>query len=242
MIDIKKIHYCWFGRTPKPSCFDQCFKSWCTFFPDYEIIEWNESNYDFMTIDYTREAYEAKKFAFVSDYARLDILYQHGGIYFDIDVEVLKPFGDILLNDGFAGMDQFGFVATGLVLGCKPGLTIIKEMRDDYLNRHFKRKNNSYDLTGCPAIQTDFLQKKGYKKMQIIQKINGMKIYPAFYFCPKSRGNLSIKTSEAYTIHYGNASWQPTHQKIKRKILSCFGENVYYLIQLKKAIKKKIYF
>lgn len=104
----KKIHYCWFGRKPLPESAKKCIASWKKFFHDYEIIEWNEDNYDVNKIPYIQQAYEAKKYAFVSDYARFDVLYQYGGVYFDTDVEVIRPFEDILEKGAFMGCETDG--------------------------------------------------------------------------------------------------------------------------------------
>ena len=138
----KIIHYCWFGRNPLPQSAIKCINSWKKFFPDYEIKEWNEDNFDVNIIPYTAEAYEAKKYAFVSDYARFWILYHHGGIYFDTDVEVIKPFDDILERGPFMGREQGAFiknicgtsyngngfgVAPGLGIGATSGLELYKE-------------------------------------------------------------------------------------------------------------------
>ena len=123
----KKIHYCWFGGNPLPALAKRCISSWKKYLPDYEIIEWNESNYDVHKIPYISEAYNAKKYAFVSDYARFDILYNHGGLYFDIDVEVLDSLDDIIKDGPFMGIEQPKrghedniFVAPGLGLGVNP--------------------------------------------------------------------------------------------------------------------------
>lgn len=101
----KVIHYCWFGGNPLPDSAKKCISSWRKYLPDYEIKEWNERNFDVKSIPYTREAYRLKKFAFVSDYARMWILYHYGGIYFDTDVEVIKPFNDIIQRGNFMGFE-----------------------------------------------------------------------------------------------------------------------------------------
>ena len=102
----KIIHYCWFGRNPLPPLALECIASWRKFLPDYEIKEWNEDNFDVNSIPYTAEAYRQKKYAYVSDYARFCILYQYGGIYFDTDVEVIKPLNDIIAKGNFMGFEQ----------------------------------------------------------------------------------------------------------------------------------------
>lgn len=124
------IHYCWFGGNKLPELAIKCISSWKIYFPDYEIKEWNETNYDVHKIPYISQAYDAKKYAFVSDYARFDILYQYGGIYFDTDVEVIKPFDQILKSGGFMGLEAKGVVAAGLGIGCNAGLGIFYQILD----------------------------------------------------------------------------------------------------------------
>ena len=116
----KKIHYCWIGGNPLPELAIKCIESWKKYCPDYEIIEWNEKNYDFRKNQFMREAYDEKKWGFVPDYARLDIIYEHGGIYLDTDVEIIKPLDSLLKEQGFAGMEQPGIVALGLGFGAEP--------------------------------------------------------------------------------------------------------------------------
>ena len=124
----KKIHYCWIGGNPLPELAIKCIESWKKYCPDYEIIEWNEKNYDFRKNQFMREAYDEKKWGFVPDYARLDIIYEHGGIYLDTDVEIIKPLDSLLKEQGFAGMEQPGIVALGLGFGAEPKLPLIKEL------------------------------------------------------------------------------------------------------------------
>ncbi|MEE1059147.1 MAG: glycosyltransferase, partial [Treponema sp.] len=133
----KKIHYCWFGGNPLPDFAKRCIESWRKFFPDYEIIEWNEHNYDVHKIPYISQAYNAKKFAFVSDYARFDILYEHGGLYFDTDVEVIKPFDDLVEKGAFAGVECPGKLAAGLGLASPAASPIYKEILDSYKISNF---------------------------------------------------------------------------------------------------------
>ena len=146
----KKIHYCWFGRNPLPPLALKCIESWKRYLPDYEIKEWNEDNFDVNMIPYTKEAYEAKKYAFVSDYARYWILYQYGGLYFDTDVEIIKNMDDIIARGPFMGCENeanLGATSTelGLGLGCNPGLLFYKEMLDLYGTLHFVNPNGSYN-------------------------------------------------------------------------------------------------
>ena len=101
----KIIHYCWFGRKPLPPLAVKCIESWKKYLPDYTIKEWNEDNFDINIVPYTREAYEVGKYAFVSDYARFYILYHHGGLYFDTDVEVIRPMDDLVGRGAFLAWD-----------------------------------------------------------------------------------------------------------------------------------------
>ena len=121
----KVIHYCWFGHNPLPERYKEWIKSWKRYCPDYEIVEWNESNYDVTKHPYMRAAYDAKKWGFVSDYARLDIIYENGGIYLDTDVELVKNLDELLYQEGFAGVDSSGRLSTGLGFGARKGLRLI---------------------------------------------------------------------------------------------------------------------
>ena len=135
----KVIHYCWFGKNLLPEAALKCIESWKRFFPDYEIIEWNEDNFDINACDYTKEAYQAKKWAFVSDYARYKIIYENGGVYFDTDVEVIKSFDDILVKGAFMGIeaDYKSTVNTGLGIAAEKEHPLYREMLDYYEKEHF---------------------------------------------------------------------------------------------------------
>lgn len=135
----KKIHYCWFGGNPLPESAKKYIGTWKKYCPDYEIIEWNENNFDVTQNQYCKEAYEAKKWAFVSDYARLKVLYDFGGIYMDTDVEVVKPLDDLLQYNWFSGFESEKRIQTG-TMGAGFNSTIIKIFLDDYKNRHFIKK------------------------------------------------------------------------------------------------------
>jgi mannosyltransferase OCH1-like enzyme len=213
----KTIHYCWFGRNPLPESAKKCIASWRKFLPDYEIIEWNEDNYDVNKIPYTAEAYAAKKYAFVSDYARFDILYQHGGLYFDTDVEVIKPFDDIVANGPFMGceIDAKGSdcpaVAPGLGLGVNPGLGLYKEILDYYSDRHYAIDGEIVENATVVTHTTNILRQYGLKNKLGIQHIAGVTIYPKRYFNPldDATGKLTI-TSDTYSIHWFAKSWCET--------------------------------
>ncbi len=147
----KVIHYCWFGRNPLPSLAIKCIESWRKYLPDYEIKEWNEDNFDVNIIPYTQEAYQVGKYAFVSDYARFWILYKYGGLYFDTDVEVIKPMDDIIARGPFMGCEKdvsdtsVASVAPGLGLGVNPGLGLYKEILEMYSKLSFVNKDGTYN-------------------------------------------------------------------------------------------------
>lgn len=152
---IKKvIHYCWFGRNEKNDLINRCIESWKIYCPEYDIIEWNEDNFDVNFCEYTKQAYEAKKYAFVSDVARLYIIYNYGGIYLDTDVEIIEPIDKLLEYDAWFNWETERFINTGLGFGAKKGNEVVKFLLEDYLNKQFYKKENVIDLTACPKINT----------------------------------------------------------------------------------------
>ena len=220
----KKIHYCWFGKNEMPDKLKKCIDSWKRYMPDYEFIKWDENNYDINKCNYIKEAYEEKKWAFVSDYVRLDVCYTYGGIYIDTDVEVLKSFDDLLNLDGFCGMEIGkkkvpNEVNTGLVLGMKKGLKIGKLLRDDYNNLKFKNEDGSLNTTPCTLIQTKMLRNFGLKLNNKVQIIKGLTIFPTEYFCPMNQytGEMKI-TKNTYSIHHYYGSWITPEDKLRREL------------------------
>ena len=224
----KIIHYCWFGHNPLPELALKCIDSWKKFLPDYEIKEWNEDNYNVHKIPYISEAYDAKKYAFVSDYARFDILYQYGGIYFDTDVEVIKDLSPIIEQGAFAGVDCAGRLAAGLGIASPAAMPIYKEIIASYENSTFVRSNGSYNLTTVVDRVSDIFKKNGFSKTENIQKIADVIIYPAEYFCPidPKTGILNV-TSNTYTIHHYAATWtiplRKKYMNLRNKIASKIG-------------------
>ena len=231
----KKIHYCWFGGNPLPESAKKYIETWKKYCPDYEVIEWNENNFDVNQNQYCKEAYEAKKWAFVSDYARFFILYKYGGLYFDTDVEVLRPLDNIVEKGPFMGCerdaDKIGATAIavapglglgvnpGLGLGVNPGLGLYKEILDLYEILHFKNEDGSLNLKTVVQYTTEILVKHGLKNTNQIQRCAGIYIYPREYFCPKNidTGKLEI-TKNTYTIHHFDASWYSNWQQLKHNI------------------------
>ena len=222
----KIIHYCWFGRGPLPELAQKCIASWKKFLPDYEIKEWNEDNFDVNIIPYTAEAYQAKKYAFVSDYARFWILYQYGGIYFDTDVEVIRPIDDIIERGNFMGLETdpspmnddaskasvapgLGLgVNPGLGLGVNPGLGLIKKMLDFYEGKHFVHEAIMRNQITVVHIATQVLRENGLKNMAGIQEVAGCYIYPSEYFCPinVTTGRIHVEKNTR-TIHHYAGTW-----------------------------------
>ena len=204
----RKIHYCWFGGNPIPDEFIRYMESWKKYCPDYEIIQWNEDNYDVTKNKYMYDAYKQKKWAFVSDYARLDIVYQEGGVYLDTDVELLKPLDDFLYQKGFIGTDIIEIVNTGSGFGAIAGLDIIRELRDEYDKLVFLDKEGNCDLTPCTAIQTNYLLTKGYKKNGEYQRVSDLTIYPVKVF-NGINGMSKKKRTTKYTValHHYTGSW-----------------------------------
>lgn len=232
----KIIHYCWFGRNPLPESAIKCINSWKKFFPDYEIKEWNEDNFDVNIIPYTKEAYEAKKYAFVSDYARLWILYHLGGLYFDTDVEVIKSMYDIVDRGPFMGIEveatgiEPPLVAPGLGLGVTPGLGLYKEILDYYAPLHFLYSDGSLNQVTIVKHVTNVLVNNGLKHKNELQQVAGVWIYPIDFFNPlnDNTGELTI-TPNTRSIHWYTKSWlkrrNPLLNWLIRRIHRYFGND-----------------
>ena len=229
----KVIHYCWFGRNPLPPLAIKCIESWKKYLPDYEIKEWNEDNFDVNIIPYTAEAYKAKKYAFVSDYARFWILYKYGGLYFDTDVEVIRPMDDIIERGAFMGCESDGIskrcpltVAPGLGIGCEAHHEFYNKMLNDYKNRHFLAPDLKADFSETVVqITTLALRNNGLKEIRGIQNVGGIVIYPSEYFCPINIVTKKLHiTKNTKTIHHYTATW------VDRSFLYNIKRNIYSLL------------
>lgn len=230
----KIIHYCWFGRNPLPPEAEKCIASWRKYLPDYEIKEWNEDNFDVNIIPYTAEAYKAGKYAFVSDYARFWILYKYGGLYFDTDVEVIRPIDDIVERGPFMGFETdpdvksgyAGSVAPGLGLGVTSGLGLIKKMLDMYDGRHFVYEQVMKNQITVVHIATELLVESGLRPVQGVQEIAGVWVYPSEYFCPikVTTGRMHI-TENTRTIHHYAGTWADSKFSLKAKVRSWLPES-----------------
>ena len=232
----KVIHYCWFGRNPLPESAIKCINSWRKYFPDYEIKEWNEDNFDVNIIPYTSEAYEAKKYAFVSDYARMWILYHYGGLYFDTDVEVIKNMDDIIARGSFMGV-EVGH-SNGTEMSVNPGLglgvishhRIYKDILDYYSKINFIKDDGTYNLFAIVRITTKILFDNGMTNSNELQNVVGIWIYPIDYFNPydDNTGCLNI-TDNSRSIHWYTKTWMKKQNLFRtwivRRIHRCFGND-----------------
>ena len=209
----KIIHYCWFGRNPLPVSAKKCIASWRKYLPDHEIKEWNEDNFDVNSIPYTKQAYEAKKYAFVSDYARFWILCHEGGLYFDTDVELVAPIDDIVARGNFMGIEKGASLAgnpmvnPGLGLGAEAGHPFYERMLQMYGREIFVKTDGTYNNMTIVYYTTKELYDCGMKPSDDMQKVDGIWIYPADYFCPMdSTTGVITKTERTVAIHHYDCS------------------------------------
>lgn len=229
----KIIHYCWFGGNPLTKDALLCIESWKKYCPEYKIVCWDESNYDFHKNLYVEQAYKNKKWAFLSDYVRLDVVYNYGGIYLDTDVELIRSLDNLLENICFMGMEQVGTVATGLGFGAEKNNAFILENMKVYEKENYVYEDGTFKPPICVKITTQLLERNGLIEENSVQKINDITIYPPEYFCPLKMGTNKLRiTSNTYSIHHYSASWYTGNEFI-RKIK-------YYLIPYKIFIKKYI--
>lgn len=239
----KTIHYVWLGGNKKSCKIKKCLSSWKKFFPDWEIKEWNETNINISINNYCIEAYKAKKYAFCADVLRYDILYKHGGLYLDVDVEIIKSFEDLTENYSlFSGFELSDIgeneVAPGLVLYSKyKGNSFLKKLRDDYNNRKFILEDGSFNQKTICQYITEELEKNGLKKIDVLQTVNGFTVFPSTYFCPLNpyceRKNYTNLTR---TRHLYIASWASNLSRIKLLLFKYIGINK--IKKLKKSLRK----
>lgn len=210
-----KIHYCWFGNSPKNSKIISCIQSWKRFHPEAEIIEWNENNLDLSICNYVREAYSKKKYAFVSDYYRYYVLYHFGGIYLDTDVELIKSLND--LPEAFVGFETGGrYVASGLIRAAPKNDKICKELLESFHSDSFILPSGNLNLETVCLRETRILCKYGLVPNNKFQIIRNTYIYPSDFFCPfDNSSNELILTSNTYSIHHYLGSWLDESQRAK---------------------------
>lgn len=236
----KVIHYCWFGHNPLPPLAKQCIESWKKFLPDYEIKEWNESNFDVNQIQYTEQAYRNKKYAFVSDYARFKILYEHGGVYFDTDVEVIKPIDDVLAKGAFMGLEQEASeglaCAPGLGIACESKAPLMKSLIDLYQDLQFENSDGSLNTKTVVDYTSELMIRDGIHIQPGIIEFQNFSIYPKEYFCPKPSEFGKIQLSEkTRTIHHYAGSWISKKQRFANFLIKIFGKK--FVLALWRFIK-----
>lgn len=203
----KTIHYCWFGRGRMPQTAERCIQSWQRQLPDYEIVRWDEDSFDVSSNKYVKQAYEAKKYAFVSDYVRLYAIYTQGGIYMDTDVEVLRGLDAFLENEAFSGFENVFAVPTGIMAGEK-GLSVYADLLAWYDRNDFILPDGSMNLTTNVSTITDYFVQHGLEQNNTMQVIDGFAFYPNIVFCPYKHeiGSKYFK-KDTYTIHHKDGSW-----------------------------------
>ncbi len=229
----KIIHYCWFGKKPLPSKAKACIDSWRKYLPDYEIREWNETNFDIHIAPFVYEAYRSKKWAFVSDYARLWILYNFGGVYFDTDIELIKPMDEIVQKGCYMGR-EFSLYSAGLLINLGLGAAAVKRMvvYEDLLNiyqkMHFVRDDGRLEFKTIVAVVSDYFAKQGVAISSDIVTAKGINIYPPEFFCPMDYVSRKIHISDnTYSIHHFDGSWiRPTKlESIEEPFWKFFHQN-----------------
>jgi hypothetical protein len=213
----KIIHYCWFGEAEIPPLQKECIKSWSEYCPDYELIFWNEDNYDLSGAPlYVKEAYAAKKYAFVSDYVRLDVVYKYGGFYFDTDVELLKNIDTFTKYKAVFAFETYNLINTGLIFGAMPGNSDVKDLLDIYDNLTFVNEDGSYNMIACPYFHTDYFRGNGIHINNTLQLVSDTLFLPSDFFSPLCETYLDNGTKEltlyaltnnTYGIHKFACSW-----------------------------------
>lgn len=245
----KIIHLIWFGSNPYPKLVKKCVNSWKKIMPDYEIKVWNENNFDITCNYWVKEAYDAKKYAFVADYVRFNVLSKYGGVYIETDMEVLKSFDSLLINDAFIGFTNYLSDSGDYyhnnkfnvgVLGTKSNGNFCNKMREYYENRHFLLENGSYDIRSINSIVYEYFLAQGLNDENTEQVIDDVHIYPASYFIDMSdRKSIYRYIDTAYSIHYGGVGygWGDLN-KNPRSVRKLYEIYMYYYWNIIYALNK----
>lgn len=231
------IHYCWFGGREIPADLRGYMATWARIMPDWQIVRWDESNFEIASAPlYVRQAYEAKKFAFVSDYVRLYALRQMGGVYMDVDVEIVRPLDDLLYNHAFLGFEENKFRSVGTCLiGSEADATWLEEQLAYYQERSFILENGSYDMTTNSVIISRNLEKHGFVRNGEEQVVSGIRIYDFHHFSPLTSTRVMRANSNTYAIHHYAESWKAQGDR-KPYHAPIVNEAINAMIQVKRLL------
>ena len=236
----KVIHYCWFGGKPLPKSAIKCISSWKKYLPGHEIVEWNESNFDVNALPYVAEAYRCGKYAFVSDYVRFWVLYRYGGLYFDVDVEMIGKIDDIIARGNFMAYEHGMSIAPGLGLGLEAGNAMVKKVLDEYEESHFIVDGRMQMSRTVVNVVSELLLPLGVERVKEgIDRIGDIYIYHPDYFSPLNhRTDVLMITENSRAIHHYDASWKTPSQKIKDRFIRIIGPKyTRMLVNIKSLLK-----
>ena len=230
----KIIHYCWLSNDPIPKDLQKYMKTWKKKLPDYEFMLWNFNRFDINSSIWVKQAFEAKKYAFACDYIRLYAVYHYGGIYMDMDVEVVKSFNDILRKDYLLGYETEEALEAG-IFGASPKAEWVKDALDYYQDREFINPDSSINNKPLPQILYSILNKK-YIQTQILQP------FPNEYLTANSYSTRKVtKTSKTYTIHHFAGSWFSFKDKLIERLSKIIGESgIQILVKIKQTILNRL--
>ncbi len=204
----RKIHYCWFSGNPIPDSLQKCIDSWSEVCPDYEIVRWDESTFDIKRYKYTLDAYKMHKWGFIPDVARLEILYENGGFYFDTDVKIIKNLDPLRFQTAFCGRERQGHVNFGGGSGCVPHSDVVRRILEFRKDVDFINPNGTINSEASGYYETWPLMEMGLKVEDISQKLEGINVYSSDFFSPYNfiNGEELVK-NETFSIHYFSGSW-----------------------------------
>lgn len=218
----KVIHYCWFGGKELPELAKKCIASWEKHCPDYQIVRWDEDNFDLNCCKYVREAYDSKKYAFVTDYVRLFAMYTQGGIYMDTDVEVVRNLDEFLTHKAFSGFESERHIPTG-IMASEKGFPLFAQLLSNYENRSFLGADGQPDLTTNVITITGMLRQRGFVPNGEYQVVEGFALYPQDVFCPYDNNTGVLqKTENTAAIHWFNQSWVSPMARLRSKLTQPF--------------------
>ena len=221
----KVIHYCWFGGKPLPGDVRACIRTWQKVCPGYRLQRWDESNTPIGDWPFAKAAYQAGAWAFVSDFVRLQVINQYGGIYLDTDVELRKSLDPLLRYDGFFARQQSGEINTGLGFGAKAGLEPVRAMLREYETAEFSPKRMQEPM--CPVLNTRALERLGFHQTEKPEQKDGVIVLSPEYMDPYSSGDKveNLFCERTISIHHYSASWTSGRQRIKRRLIRIIGED-----------------